>query len=129
MPQPTCHWRTAESIPGKGDVRAPEQLNLTCESMALPSSPCTLYTSPPRTRTCRQQFAPPLCACSHCTPKLWKLFGGWSLHSKALEALWQVEPWLHLPCNEEHALIGCARALHCPAYSDHTVAVTNAGGS
>jgi len=87
VPQPTCHWRTAESIPGKGDVRAPEQLNLTCESMALPSSPCTLYTSPPRTRTCRQQFAPPLCACSPCTPKLWKLFGGWSLHSKALEAL------------------------------------------
>jgi hypothetical protein len=55
VPQPTCHWRTAELLPYKGNVPAPERLNVTGKSMYLTSSPCMQQNSPPRTRTCRKQ--------------------------------------------------------------------------
>ncbi len=51
MPQPTCHWRTAESLPGKSDAPALERLNVTSKSMDLSTSPGTQHTSPPRPRT------------------------------------------------------------------------------
>ena len=54
MPQPTCQWRTTESLPGKEDVRALERLNETCKSMNLASSPCTQHTSAPRSFTGKQ---------------------------------------------------------------------------
>ncbi len=46
MPQPTCHWRTAESLSGKDDVPAPERLSVTCKSMDLTSSPCRQHHGP-----------------------------------------------------------------------------------